>query len=257
MKMSTITRPTLILHMNLDERTYSEEVVAEITRSYSHFAPTFIAPLDEDGSRQENTIRFQVKIRSPFWSNSDEGANEAWSDVLEWLKSKFYKGSANMVAFNNMRRDQGGSCLTYAWMELELGEHLMALRLNSDSSIPEQALELIDRVRTLSQEGPLSDEGIACVRMPSRASYEAQLAAAQEAARAVNVGQVSEDESPDAAVGTEATPEAETAEAGEATVSEELAPVVVEHDLHYTAWGVEYNDGSVREFDAEAGAFIA
>ena len=132
---------------------------------------------------------------------------------------------------------------------------------------------MVERVRDLMNEGALG-EGIACVRIPSRASYEAQLAAAEAAqaqAEAEQAAGTAEEQAAevDEAAGQEAVAAAdvvadgeaaEFAEAGEADAAEQpepafAAPVLPAFDVDYGTWGIEYADGTVREFDAATGAF--
>ena len=60
-------RPTLILQMNLDESVYSEDVVAEIKRSYSYVAPAVVQSHETGNAAPENIMRFVVKIHRPYW----------------------------------------------------------------------------------------------------------------------------------------------------------------------------------------------
>ena len=41
--MTATIRPSLILNMDVDERQFSDDVVAEIKRSYSYVAPSVVA----------------------------------------------------------------------------------------------------------------------------------------------------------------------------------------------------------------------
>ena len=66
-------RPTLILQMNLDESVYSEDVVAEIKRSYSYVAPAVVQSHETGNAAPENIMRFVVKIHRPYWLSSEHG----------------------------------------------------------------------------------------------------------------------------------------------------------------------------------------
>ena len=127
---------------------------------------------------------------------------------------------------------------------------------------------MVERVRDLMNAGALGQD-IACVRIPSRASYEAQLAAAERAqaeAAAVaaeqceSAGQASDQAEPASATAEQAADAADAAAEAQAEVADAAEPAFAIPDLpafdvDYGTWGIEYADGSVREFDAAAGAF--
>lgn len=213
-------RPTLILHMDLDESIYSDNVVTEIKRAYSYVAPTMVKSHETLEGAPENRIRFVVKIHRSYWLSSAEGADELWNEVmLKWLKNMVYKVSSTMVAYNRARRERIKPQLVFDWLEVEFGDLVLAMRLNADCSLEEYgAVEFADHVRTLANSGVLTGD-IACVRMPSRASYEAQLAVI-EAARAEEVAREEEEAGKEAACEVEADEEATVLPAEEAGFDE-------------------------------------
>ncbi len=264
-------RPTLILQMNLDEFVYSDEVVAEIKRSYSYVAPAVVQSHETGDAAPENVMRFLVKIHRPYWRSSEEGADELWNEVMrKWLKNMVYKVSSTMVAYNRQRRLRFESQLVFDWLEVEFSDVTLSMRLNADCSLEEHgAVELAERVRALVNDGVLEGE-IACVRVPSRASYEAQLAAveaarAEEAAAEAAAEAEADEEPAEAAEAVEAVEAAEGAEeapAEEAAAEAEEAepqpePEPVNFDIDTTVWGIEYADGTVREFDSSKDEFVA
>lgn len=185
--MTAFIRPSLILCMDLDSRLYSDEAVADIKRSYSYVAPSVVQshePADE--TRVENVLRFRIIMHRAYWDKNDAAAQELWANVMpKWLHNMFYKVSNTITASNKVHTERGEATSDYAWLELEFGENaLMAIKTQSDSSFPDAAEDMVEQVRDLYAAGTLG-EGVACVRIPSRESYEAQLAAAEEeAARA-------------------------------------------------------------------------
>jgi hypothetical protein len=232
-------RPTLLLQMNLDEKQYSEETVAEIKRSYAYVAPCTVASHAQTTPFAENTLRFLVKIRQPYWNSFDEGADETWDGVMcQWLSNMFYKTSSTMSAYNNNRIAKNEPTLVFTWLVIELGNLSVTLKLNADSSVPESAVELISRLRTLMNTGKLAegvaaDETIIGVSMPSRKSYES--------------GQGSNA----SIAGDEAAGEADTEDALEGQA--ELTP----ESVNFTIWGIEYQNGTNREFDSEQEVFLS
>ena len=285
--MTAFIRPSLILRMDLDERLFNDECVSDIKRSYSYVSPSFVqAHKPVDGQRPENVMRFMIKLHRAYWDKSDEAAQQLWEGVMpKWLHNMFSKVSNTITAANNVRAENGQPAFPYHWLELEFGDNaLVAVKTGSDSSFPADAVDMVERVRDLMNVGALGQD-IACVRIPSRASYEAQLAAAEQAqAEAAAAAEQNETagqtaEQPQEAASADATCAADAAEpaaaaaagvvavgaaaeqgeaAGQPATAAEPAfamPELPAFDVDYGTWGIEYADGSVREFDVVAGAF--
>ena len=169
--------------------------------------------------------------------------------------------SNTIIAANNVRTENGQPAFPYHWLELEFGDNaLIAVKTGSDSSFPADGVDMVERVRDLMNDGALGQD-IACVRIPSRASYEAQLVAAEqaqaEAAAAAEQGETAgqqDEQAVDAAVaaGTAAEAQTDSANAAEPTFA---MPELPAFDVDYGTWGIEYVDGTVREFDAAVGTF--
>ena len=186
----------------------------------------------------------------------------------KWLHNMFSKVSNTITAANSVRAENGQPAFPYHWLELEFGENaLIAVKTGSDSSFPADGVDMVERVRDLMNAGALGQD-IACVRIPSRASYEAQLAAAEQAQaegdaaaeRGESAGQadkqaelasVTAEQAVDV-VGTAAEAQVDSADPAEPAFA---IPELPMFDVDYGTWGIEYADGSVREFDASAGTF--
>ena len=287
--MTAFIRPSLILRMDLDERLFNDECVSDIKRSYSYVAPSLVqAHKPEDGQRPENVMRFMIKLHRAYWDKSDEAAQQLWEGVMpKWLHNMFSKVSNTITAANNVRAENGEPAFPYHWLELEFGDNaLIAVKTGSDSSFPADGVDMVERVRDLMNDGALGQD-VTCVRIPSRASYEAQLAAAEQAqaeaaasaeqgetagqqgAQAIDVAAaegeavVVADRVADAAEGERAdvadriADAAEPAEAAAVNAAEPTfaMPELPAFNVDYGTWGIEYADGTVREFDAAAGAF--
>lgn len=256
--MTAFIRPSLILRMDLDERLFNDECVSDIKRSYSYVSPSLVqAHKPVDGQRPENVMRFMIKLHRAYWDKSDEAAQQLWEGVMpKWLHNMFSKVSNTITAANNVRAENGQPAFPYHWLELEFGDNaLIAVKTGSDSSFPADGVDMVERVRDLMNDGALGQD-IACVRIPSRASYEAQLAAAEQGETA---GQ-GDEQAIDAAAEGEAVAVADQvadaagadADAAEPTF---VMPELPAFNVDYGTWGIEYADGTVREFDAAAGAF--
>lgn len=268
--MTAFIRPSLILRMDLDERLFNDECVSDIKRSYSYVAPSLVqAHKPVDGQRPENVMRFMIKLHRAYWDKSDEAAQQLWEGVMpKWLHNMFSKVSNTITAANNVRAENGQPAFPYHWLELEFGDNaLIAVKTGSDSSFPADGVDMVERVRDLMNAGALGQD-IACVRIPSRASYEAQLAAAEQAqAEAVvaaeqgdSAGQVAEQAELASVTAEQAVDVAGTAAEGQADFADPVEPAFAipelpAFDVDYGTWGIEYADGSVREFNVAAGAF--
>lgn len=276
--MTAFIRPSLILRMDLDERLFNDECISDIKRSYSYVSPSLVqAHKPVDGQRPENVMRFMIKLHRAYWDKSDEAAQQLWEGVMpKWLHNMFSKVSNTITAANSVRAENGQPAFPYHWLELEFGDNaLIAVKTGSDSSFPADGVDMVERVRDLMNDGALGRD-IACVRIPSRASYEAQLAAAEqaqtEAAASAEQGEtagqhgehaidaavaaegeavVVADQVADAA-GTAAETQTDSADVTEPAFA---MPELPAFNVDYGTWGIEYVDGTVREFDAAAGAF--
>lgn len=276
--MTATIRPSLILNMDVDARQYSDDLVAEVKRSYSYVAPSVVASVEAADAETpiENTLRLVVRLHRPYWDVNDAAACEQWDAVMpQWLKNMFYKVSSTVAAFNDVRRKAGEGSVPYAWMEVEFGDNLtVAQATEAGSAFPADALSVVERARDLACAGVLG-EGAVRLSVPSRASWEAQRAAALEAARleeaiesaaqeqvapdadgqaageAVEAAALVDGAAADAGAGVDA--EASGNPAADETPALRFAPAF---EVDRTLWGVEYADGTVRTFDSTQGAFV-
>lgn len=285
--MAATIRPSLILNMDVDERQYFDDLVAEVKRSYSYVAPSVVAPVTPADAEApvENTIRLVVRMHRPYWDANDAAACEQWDAVMpKWLKNMFYKVSSTVTACNDVRRKAGQEPLPYAWMEVEFGDNLtVAQATEAGSAFPSDALSVVEKARDLACAGVLG-EGAVRLSVPSRASWEAQRAAALEAAQpedegladgtCESAGEAAEAaESVESAEAIESVEAVEPADAVDDAAATEGEPAAAEpeaaapdeaprtvfapaFEVDRTLWGVEYADGTVRTFDSAQGAFI-
>lgn len=250
--MVAMIRPTLLLKMDLDEQSFSDDISAEIKRSYSYVSPTLVDSHQTEEFGPENIVRFMVKIRKPYWNSNDEGADELWSEVMvKWFTNMFYKISTTMVAYNNVRDEKGEPRLLFTWLDAELEDGLVvSLRLGLDSSIPEQAVDFVKSIRTAFNKEMFGGEKVACVRIPSRASLTSQ-----------GISTTSS-KGGDSEVPSEASDEVTVSDADESSELEDGGGTQDESgealsQIDYTVWGIEYEDGTVREFDSYTGELIS
>lgn len=221
--MTATIRPSLILNMDVDARQYSDDLVAEVKRSYSYVAPSVVAPMAVADAEApvENTIRLVVRMHRPYWDANDAAACEQWDAVMpKWLKNMFYKVSSTVTACNDVRRKAGQEPLPYAWMEVEFGDNLtVAQATEAGSAFPAEALSVVERARDLACAGVLG-EGAVRLSVPSRASWEAQRAAAIEAVQTEEAtGSAAEERVSEGAEALAPVRDAEAAEAMEAAAA--------------------------------------
>lgn len=256
--MAATIRPSLVLNMDIDERQYSEDVIAEIKRSYSYVAPSVIAekPTNAD-IPVENVIRLAVRMHKPYWDTSDEAACEQWDSIMpKWLTNMFSKVSATVTAANAVRAKAGDDPLPYAWMEVEFGKNVtVAQATNSDSSFPEDALSVVEQVRNLMNAGVFGED-VARVSVPAHVLWEEQCMQASEALSEADADNEVSDLADDAAVENDdllASEEAENIQELEETVP--ALPFAPSFEVDRRVWGIEYADGTTRLFDTETNAF--
>lgn len=233
--MAFPVKPTLILQMDFDEACFTEWLVADIKRSYAHIAATLIKS-HPAAQQPENTMRMTIRLHRPYWDKNDAVSEENWTASMQkWLHNMIAKVSNNIVAANKINAERGMDVVEYAWLECNFeGNMVIAMRNNPETGFPAGAVALVEQARALAVDGAFG-EGVACVRMPSRASLAEQCAAAMEGAAAAATT---------AAEGEEGEPGAEVLAQG--------APFACD----YVVWGIEYADGTVREFNSRSGGFV-
>lgn len=282
--MAAMVRPSLILKMDFDERAYNDEVKSEIKRSYSYVAPSLVETHEARDGRPENVMRFTIKVHRPYWDVNDEASQELWEgSMVKWLHNMLAKVSNTMMAANTQHKNRGERTVDYAWLDLEFGNNLtIRVKLNADSSIPENTYDIVAAVREAACAGVLGDN-LAVVSVPSYESWAAQLAAVEaelaaqaeaEAAAAVEAAaqeaetlegdqEAETDETVEVVEDAEAVDDVESAddelEDEETDETEELPefPPFPDFEVDYRIWGVEDADGVIREFDSVERSFVA
>lgn len=294
-------RPSLILHADIDEREYNDDLVASLKRSYAYVSPMVVASHEPAADDVENVLRYDIRMYRAYWDESDPEAAAQWDEVMpKWLHNMFYKVSSTITASNKMSSTHRTKPLYFAWTELQFGDNVtFAFKTKEDCSLDDTYLEFVQQGRRLMNDGTFGSD-VAAIRIPSRASYEQQklaiieeqrrkaeeeaaAAAAQDEEHASEipvdadqdaVSTTNDGESPtgENALTTSASAavagksaqqgdEGDAADAGEAIEAseEEQAEPELPHvnfDPDTTIWGIEYADGSVREYDSSAGAFV-
>lgn len=282
--MAAMVRPSLILKMDFDERAYNDEVKSEIKRSYSYVAPSLVETHEARDGRPENVMRFTIKVHRPYWDINDEASQELWEgSMVKWLHNMLAKVSNTMIAANTQHKNRGERTVDYAWLDLEFGNNLtIRVKLNADSSIPENTYDIVAAVREAACAGVLGDN-LAVVSVPSYESWSAQLAAveaelaaqaeaeaavaaeaaAQEAEMPEGDQEAETDETVEVVEDAEAVDDVESAddelEDEETDETEELHefPPFPDFEVDCRIWGVEDADGVIREFDSVEGSFVA
>ena len=259
--------PSLIEKISLDVREGNRAVIDDLKRSYPYVGPVSVTT-HAASDPVCNVMKLIVRMSKPYWAADEQGA-QMWDAVYGWLDGKMYKVASTMANFNKSRAEKDQQTVTFDRLELDMKPYLFGMMLAGDDTLPE-AEDLVGRFRELLNAGVIEGE-VARVEMPSAASWAVQHAAAEEAMRAATAAEA--DASPKDAETEEApiadrTPiEEETpagdseasapcAAAGEPAKQPTLAPRVVVPAVDYTLWDVVFADGTVRQFDSVAGAWL-
>jgi hypothetical protein len=319
--MAAMIRPSLMVKIDLDERQYDDDIVASIKRSYAHIAASAVSSHAQSGVIPEHTMRLRVKLRQPYWDARDPTSQDTWETVMcHWLENMFYKVSNNIVASNDVYREEGKDEVMYTWLEVQFGNNMVvAMKTRSDASIPDDALDTIEAVRGMAADGAFGDNLVSCVRIPSRASYEAQLYQAlaeaykeyearrqasesapesehDQLADGVIEGNLTTEDPSEVDAPATSSDDVETSDGGDGTlpaetgmpadvlevtaasgdssdeavepdeaawsdsawidqVGSDVRDRLYALDVDRTVWGIEYADGSVREYDSSTHTF--
>ena len=177
-------RPSLILRASIDEREYNEELVGMIKRSYAYIGASKIESHEATAEDAENVLRYDIRLHRPYWDKKDPEAAAQWDEVMpQWLHNMFYKVGTTIVYTNKEAQRNFMKPLYYSWTELQFGSNvIMAFKTKEDCTLDDSYLGMVEQARTLMSDGALG-EGVEVIRVPSRASYEAQKAAIIEERR--------------------------------------------------------------------------
>ena len=285
-----MVHPSLIQKVSLDERIATRALKEEIKRCYLYVGPMSVGT-HEATEPACNTMQMIIRLSKPYWKSSDPDGDALWGEVASWLKNKLYKVGSTMVNYNKSHAEKGEDTLTFGRLELEMKNVLFGFALPTVDELP-AVDEQVACYRELLNAGVIGDDAVA-VELPAKASWDAQWAAAveaaeQEAARkaaeaeaaaqveaAAQAEGAAEVESEQVEAGVEgetagatdapAEPavdaDAEGAEAaeGDQPAAEEPAEpelVVSLPVVDYSVWDVRFADGTVRQLDAVAGAWL-
>lgn len=269
--MATKPYPSNLLVFDLDEQTFSEDVKLALLRSWAHIGQILVRSHGQDGGG--NVLRIMVKFGTRPYLRADEpGSDENWNERMEQhLRATIRKVGNNCIAFNRAQRRAGQPQVALDAVEFELASRTftLAFKPDSNSSLPLACAEVATQVRALLNAGAL-DGGAGAggagaawpvrVRVPSAASWTAQVAAATQAREAAEAEAAAAAEQPDFAEEPELV-QAEAADAQQAATSPlEVAPMTEEEwqasygvlppdfSVDYSQAEAVYADGSVRAF---------
>ena len=279
--------PSLIEKISLDAREGNRAVIDDLKRSYPYVGPVTVTTHAATDPAC-NVMKLIVRMSKPYWT-ADEQGTAMWEAVSSWLDGKMYKVGSTMANFNKSRAEKDQQTVTFGRLELDMKPYLFGIMLAGDDTLPE-AEDLVGRFRELVNAGVI--EGVvARGELTSAACWAAQYAAAEEAAPAAVAAEAEAAEGAVVAEGVEVVEPAAAAEgmealgveeaagaegegvaeggeeaaaetgepvAGEASAAEEpaAAPKVVVPNVSYGIWDVVFADGSVRQLDSVAGAWL-
>ena len=215
--------PTLTLILDIDKRLDSPHVQQEIRRDYAYVGSTLIRTHEaaSEDAPIENTMHLVLKLgRRQYLYSKDEGSDELWNGFLEhWFYNAFFKLGNHMKIYNRRQREIGMPELVFDWVELELQNGKLRVRMHTDSNsdiLPDTSTWLT-AIRTALNADALGENcgaEIEQITLPSPEFYEKQLEEglkAQEEKRAQEEAQRLAQEEAEAAAKAQQEAEAEEA----------------------------------------------
>ncbi|MBO4353039.1 MAG: hypothetical protein J5818_06055 [Eggerthellaceae bacterium] len=249
-----LVRPSLVLQIKLKPEDYSEAAAEELKRSYIYLAQSIVSELSEDERADGNVMRLSIRLMRPYWNAADPKAQELWDGVMpQWLRNVTRNMSNAMHNYNEVDHPAGVGPVRYDWVDYEFDHNvLIRVKVDSENRITPEMPTIAEKVRTLLSADVFANGEIDLIRVPSAASYEAQLTAAVEAAQ---TAQISFEDAEQAEVADDRTMADEVASNKEGGLLEATATMTPEQmipafDIDYSIWGIEYTDGTVVEFDS-------
>ncbi len=195
-------RPSVILTANIDSRLDpNSDLTQALKRSYLYIAPVrasyheepvdeqtqaacLAKATDEDGNVDEAALlaasleavpphcsmRVAIRLHKPYWETDNPAACELWDCMMDrWLGNIITKISNTMVAFNTMRRKNGGLEIPFESMQFEFeGKALIEVALTPNCAAVESTPAVLKRARAWFNSG-ITAQSVALMRIPLQA----------------------------------------------------------------------------------------
>ena len=258
-----IVHPSLMLIVSLDEREYNAESAADVKRAFIHLAPTTVRS-HPAADPAINVMQLKVNFAKKYWLSADEGADEVWPHVKEWLAGKRYFVGENIKSFNKSRGERGEQTVDYREIDLLMAKNVVRFAVEPGTELPVFE-DVAAQLRDLCNAGTFG-EGPVEVCLPSAQSLAAQRAAWQakqaEAAKqaeeqAEAAAQAAGEQPAEAGTAADAAPaDDQAASAADSEEQPAETPAVEPLVIDYSVWGVVAADGCQREFDSAKGAWL-
>ncbi len=167
--------PSLILRMSIDERDHTDSLRDEIRRTYSYVAPSVVSTHEPQDDDLENILQYDIKLRMPYWDETDAQQQAVWeAGITKFLRNMIIKVDNTVRAANETYAERGRNPICYTWMEFKFADNArMAFKTGKICTLDARRVATIEEIRHLMVTGQLGQD-IACVRVPSQASYQAQ-----------------------------------------------------------------------------------
>lgn len=156
-------RPSLVLQFGIPKDLDNDAVLDECKRSFSYIAPVLPVEVNDKGqvhvasSNDQSDegacfvipVRMTIRLHQPYWNRDEEREEELWLNAMEpWLNNMFKKLSGAMKAFSAMEHPGVEGRISFNPLEIQFyGNEVVTVELSSDSSIPENALKVVNACR--------------------------------------------------------------------------------------------------------------
>lgn len=195
-------RPSAILTANIDSRLDpNSDLTQALKRSYLYIAPVRASyheqPIDEEvqaacvakATDEEGNVdaaaclavsleavpphcsmRVAIRLHKPYWETDNPAACELWDSMMDrWLSNIITKISNTMVAFNTMRRKNGGLEVPFESMQFEFeGKALIEVALTPACAAVEDTPAVLKRARAWFNSG-ITAQSVALMSIPLQA----------------------------------------------------------------------------------------
>ncbi len=192
-------RPSAILTAHIDSRLDpNSDLTQALKRSYLYIAPVRASyheePIDEQAQAacvakatdEEGVVdqaallaaslqavpphcsmRVAIRLHKPYWELDNPAACELWDSMMDrWLGNIITKISNTMVAFNTMRRKNGGLEVPFESMQFEFeGKALIEVALTPDCAAVEDTPAVLKRACAWFNSG-ITAQSVALMRIP-------------------------------------------------------------------------------------------
>lgn len=173
-------RPSLLITVELQGDLDPAATKRVLARAFSYVAPVSVVARAGAPEGTGTVVCLNVSLPRAYWPARDgdaaanERADETWNGILmPWLRDKLAKVGSVIKGYDRFAAEQGDAPIAFEAVAVVLGDVRLTLNLDERHAIPQGALDMVERYRTLRGAGCAALAGATEVEMPALLRAEA------------------------------------------------------------------------------------